>query len=283
MRGLSGTAILLTVKYALAAVSVVALAGAAGFVGWSVLGRSSDGYITGEAAESFNLKTGPAPARESPRPFSGETLRDAVAAAPPAPSSLTRPIAFNEMNVSGVKPAPASAAPKAYTVITPKAEAWAMKHKFLSAIAARPARYLIEHSALGTARGLRAFLADKKKVDAYMNSTLVRVALNSPAVAKSLLGNPVLVRAFLGTPAMRDPQTVRALLGSPMLHKMLDCPAIQEAIGDPAVVQKMLLDPQTVRWLGSNPQVLTALSDASPALAAAFSGRSRGAAASFGR
>lgn len=244
-------------------ISVIGLLGAGGVVTWSVMSRQDDSYITHEVANSFNLQTGPAPVRASVALAPGETLRDAVAAAPPAPSSLMRQIADPGM-VVGV--APKSAPEKRYTVITPRAEAWAKKHKFLSGLIAKPASFLMGRSSLGSARDLRAFLSDPQKVDAYMNSALVRVTINSPTVAKALLGNPAVIRAFLAMPAMRDPQAVRALLGSPMLRKMLDCPAIQEALGDPEVMNKMIADPKTIQWIASHPDALMAIASAAPAL-----------------
>ncbi|MDD5302205.1 MAG: hypothetical protein PHS14_03775 [Elusimicrobia bacterium] len=248
-------------------ISVIGLLGAGGAVTWSVMARPDDAYITHEVADSFNLQTGPAPVRAPAALASGETLRDAVAAAPPAASSLMRPIAAPGMAVGGL---PKDAADKRYTVITPRAEAWAKKHEFLAGLIAKPASFLMARSSLGSARGLRAFLGDPKKVDAYMNSALVRVTINSPTVAKALLGNPAVIRAFLAMPAMRDPQAVRALLASPMLRKMLDCPAIQEALGDPEVMNRMVADPQTIRWIASHPDALTAIASAVPALADAL-------------
>jgi hypothetical protein len=248
-------------------ISVIGLLGAGGAVTWSVMSRPDDAYITHEVANSFNLQTGPAPVRAPVALAPGETLRDAVAAAPPAPSSLTRLIATPGMAVGGLAK---DAADKQYTVITPRAEAWAKKHRFLTGLIAKPASFLMGRSSLGSARDLRAFLADPKKVDAYMNSTLVRVTINSPTVAKALLGNPAVIRAFLAMPAMRDPQAVRALLGSPMLRKMLDCPAIQEALGDPEVMNKMIADPKTIQWIASHPDALMAIASAAPALGDAF-------------
>lgn len=260
------------VRSLLPVISVIGLIGAGAAVTWSVTSRPDDAYITRDVANSFNLQTGPAPARASVALAPGETLRDAVAAAPPSASSLMRPIATSGM-VVGVPPK--DAVEKRYTVITPKAEAWAKKHKFLAGMIAKPAAFMMSRSSLGSARGLRAFLADPKRVDAYMNSALVRVTLNSTTVAKAILGNPAVIRAFLATPAMSDPQTVRALLGSPMLHKMLDCPSIQEALADPAVMNRMVADPQTIAWIASHPQALMAISQAAPALGDAFSAKTR--------
>lgn len=252
----------ISVRSLLPVISVLGLLGAGGAVTWSVMARPDDAYITHEVADSFNLKTGPAPVRHPAAPAPGENLRDAVA----APSSLTRPIAVPGMAVG----MPPQDAVKRYTVITPRAEAWARKHKLLSRLLAKPAAFLMSRSSLSNGKGLRAFLADPKKVDAYMNSALVRVTLNSPTVAKAVLGNPAVIRAFLAMPAMSDPQAVRALLGSPMLRKMLDCPAIQEALGDPEVMNRMVADPKTISWIASHPAALTAIASAAPSLAAAF-------------
>jgi len=254
------------VRSYLPVISVLGLLGAGGGVTWSVMSRQDDSFITHEVADSFNLKTGPAPVRAPAALAPGESLRDAIAAAPPAASSLMRPIAAPGMAVVGMP----REAPKPLTVITPKAETWALKNKVLARMIAKPAAFLMARSPLSSARGLRAFLADPKKVDAYMNSALVRIALNSPKTAKALLGNPALIRAFLATPAMRDPKTVRALLGSPMLRKMLDCPAIQEALGDPAVMNRMVADPQTISWVAAHPDALMAIASAAPALGDAF-------------
>lgn len=253
-------------------VSILGLLGAGGAVTWSVMSRPADAFMTDETAHAFNLQTGPAPVRSAPPLPRGETLRDSVAAAPPPASSMLKPIADANM-VAGV--APKGGMDRRYTVITPKAEAWAKKHRFLAAMAARPAKFLLTRSSLGSPRELRAFLADPKKVDAYMNSALVRIAINSPAVAKTILGNPAVIRAFLSAPAMRDPKAVRALLGSPMVRKMLDCPAIQEALGDPAVMKRMVADPETIRWLAAHPDALMAVAGAAPALGDAFSAKTR--------
>ncbi len=260
------------VRKVLPVVSVLGLIGAGAAVTWSVLARPDDAFLTQETAHAFNLQSGPAPARAPAALAPGETLRDAIAAAPPSASSLMRPIKDANMVVGS---APKDAVKKRDSVITPKAEAWAKRHKYLAALIAKPAVFLMSRSALGSARGLRAFLGNAKKVDAYMNSPLVRITLNSPTVAKALLGNPAVIRAFLATPALRDPQTVRALLGSPMFRKMLDCPAIQETLGDPEVMYKMVADPQTVAWIAAHPDALLAVASAVPALGDALTAKTR--------
>lgn len=262
----------MSVRKVLPVVSVLGLLGAGGVVTWSVVSRPSDTFMTAETAGAFNLQTGPAPARPSSPLSPGETLRDAVAAAPPPASSLMKPIADPGMVVGA---APKGGMNRPITVITPKTEAWARKHRLLAGLIAKPAKFMISRSALGSPRSLREFLADPRKVDAYMNSSLVRVAINSPAVAKALLGNPSVIRAFLASPAMRDAKAARALLGSPMVRKMLDCPAVQEALGDPVVLRRMFTDPETIRWLAAHPETMTAITAAVPAFGGAFSAKTR--------
>lgn len=248
-------------KNALAAVSVFGLLGASGFVAWSVLSRPDDAPLTSEAAQSFDLKSAPPSAPRAAPPPVSEEMRDAVAA-PVSP----RPIPYAGMAVLRSAPPPA-AKPAERSIVTPKLEEGTRRHRLFAALLRAPAHFLASRSAAGSPRALRAFLADKNGVDAFMNSTIVRVVLASPAVAKSVLGRPALVRAFLSSPAMQDPDAVRALLSSRMVAKMLDCPGVQEALADPAVIQGIVAEPETLRWLGENPGALNALASAAPALA----------------
>jgi hypothetical protein len=260
-----------SVRSYLPVISILGFIGAGVAVTYSVLSRPTDAYITHEVADSFNLQTGPAPRRPPLALAPGETLRDSVAAAPPAASSMMRPIAGAGIVVGAPVKEPLKAVQ--YTVITQKAEAWAKKQTFFAGLLAKPAAFLMAHSSLGSAKGVRAFLGDPRKVDAYMNSTLVRITINSPSVAKSLLGNTAMVSAFLATPAMRDPATVRALLASPMVKKLLDCPAIQEALSDPAVVRRMFDDPKTMMWVGAHPDAMIAITEAAPAMGDAMNAK----------
>jgi hypothetical protein len=244
-------------KNAFAALSVAGLIGASGFVAWSVFSRPEG--VAPESASAFDLKETPAPEHLAPRP-AGEALKDAVA----APSS-PRPISIEGMVVPGA--ASAAARPAVRPFLTPALEAGARKSRLLTALLRAPARFLIAATPLKSARGFGAFLGDKAAVNAYLDSPLVRAALNSPAVAKSVLGSPELVRAFLGSPAMRDPGTIKALLGSRMLVKILDCPGVQEALADPAVIRSIATDPGTLQWIVRNPQALTAIASAAPGLA----------------
>jgi len=259
------------VRSYLPVISVLGFIGAGAAVTYSVISRPTDVFITGDVADSFNLKTGPAPRRAPAALGAGETLRDAIAGAPPPASSMMRPIAGAGIVVGPAMKDPPK--PVRYTVITPKAEAWAKKQGFFAGLLAKPAAFLMKHSPLGSVKAVRAFLGDAKKVDAYMNSPLVRITINSPSTAKALLGNTAMVSAFLATPAMRDAKTVSALLASPMVKKMLDCPAIQEALSDPVVVRKMLDDPKTMMWIAAHPDAMMAITDAAPAMGDAMNAK----------
>jgi hypothetical protein len=151
--------------------------------------------------------------------------------------------------------------------LTPKLEASARQAKSFLSLMKNPANFIESRSALKTPGTLKKFLADKNAVDNYMNSDMVRVVLNSPAVAKSILASPGVVGAFLASPAMRDREAVRTLLSSRLLAKMLDCPGIQGALNDRDVIQKMVTDPQTLRWLAENPDAMKPLASAAPDLA----------------
>lgn len=248
-------------KNALVAMSVAGLLGASGFVAWTVFSRPDDA-VSGAAA-AFDFKEAPPP---SSRPLSAgsEQLKDAVADA-----ASPRPISVAEM--AREAPPRVDRRPPVRPFLTPELESGVRKSKILNALLRAPARFLVAGSAMKSPRALNAFLGDKAAVDAYMNSTLVRVALNSPAVAKALIGNAALVRAFLGSPALRDPGTVKALVGSRMLAKMLDCPGVQGALADPAVIRSLASDPVTIEWIGRNPQSLNAIATAAPALAGSLS------------
>ena len=251
--------------------SVIGLLGASGFVAWSVMSRPDAALITSEQAHSFDLKEAPSAApTAAPRPV--EELHDAVAA-PVSP----RPIAMAGMAATApaAPAAPAAVRPQVRPFLTPQLETAVRKSKFFAAMLRAPARFLVAASALKSPRALRSFLENKSGVEAYMNSTVVRVVLNSPSVAKSVLGSPALVRAFLSSPAMKDPQAVRELLESRMVVKMLDCPGVQEALADPAVIRNMLADPGTIQWMGENPEAMHAIASAAPALARSLSAATR--------
>lgn len=256
----------LHVKSTLAYISVIGLLGASGLVAWSVIARPDATLLTSEQANSFDLKEGPPPDRPAPRAQSaGEELHDAVAAPPVSP----RPILYEGVAAAAPRAsfAPAPAPVPSSVKVTPQMASAVRGSRLFNAFLGAPARYLVASSALKSPSSLRAFLGDSRAVDSYMNSSLMRAALNSPSVAKAVLGNPAVVRAFLASPALRDPQTVRALLSSPMVMKMMDCPGIQDALADPAVIKSLATDPGTIAWISQNPEALRSLASAAPGLA----------------
>ncbi|MEK7382349.1 MAG: hypothetical protein AAB262_03585 [Elusimicrobiota bacterium] len=241
------------VRIFLAAVSVTGLAFAAGVVVWSALSRPTDAYLMGEAARSFDLQASRVPA---------------------AVLSVARPPAPRGMAVAGHKPAPGSAAAPARDLparVVRKARA----SRLFMNLLAKPAPFLMAQTSLRSAREMRAFLADRGRVDAYMNSPLVRVALNSATFTKAVLGNGRLVRAFLASPALQDPVVVRELLRSPLMRKMLDCPGIQQALADPNTIAGLISEPETARFMAEHPQALQAIASAVDAHADSTTGRVR--------
>ena len=252
-------------SHAFAVAAVIGLVSLAVFVTWTVLRRDTDTYLTKETNNSFDLQ------EVAPR----APVAPTIPTAPPqaVPSSLVAPIPFEDL--AGAAPAkPAASRPP---VVTAKAVRWARTHKVFVAFLKAPARYLTARSSnLASPKALKSFLADPKRVNAYLDSALVRVALNSPVVTKALLGDPGVVKAFMGSPAMQDESAVRALLTSQLFHKVMDCPGPQGALEDPSAIMKLVTNPATLRWLGENPQALSAISKAAPALASAAAPRLKG-------
>ncbi|MBI2362411.1 MAG: hypothetical protein HYV15_03390 [Elusimicrobia bacterium] len=172
---------------------------------------------------------------------------------------------------AGYKMSPTPQADPAVRTLPP-GERKVPRDSVLARMLAAPAGFLMRRTVLKSAKDLRGFLSDKKAVDSYLDSAPVRLAMRHPSVAKSLLTNGALVRAFLATPAMADPATVRRLVKSPLMKKLLDCPGIQGALADPAVMTRLGADPKTLEFVTTHPQVLGAVSAAAPALAEAFGG-----------
>ncbi len=251
----------------LALASAAGLLGAAGFVAWFSSSRPQDAFLTAEAAHSFDLdRPTPAP----PAPAANDELRDAVAA--PA-SPLPIPLAGMSFGAPPGDAAPAAPREPVPPAAPPARVAWARRSRALAALLRAPMRVMLGESALRSPRALRAFLRDPRRVDAYLDEALVRVALNSPVVAKIIVGRPALVMAFLASPAMRDASAVRELLASPMTRKILDCPGVQAALADPTTISRLAQSPEAARWLAENPAALRALAFAAPGLAGAFGAR----------
>lgn len=240
--------------------SAVSLAAVTGVVGWSMMTRPIDPRMVDVEVQASDLPS-PAPAPRFPASDS-ESMRDAMASPQPIPIA-----GYSMSPTPPERPAtvPQAAVPK----VPPGVELKAKADPVFTAMAAAPAKFLMRRTALGDARGFKKFMANQRAVDRYMNSPLVRAALRSPAVTKSILTNGALVRAFLATPAMQDPVALATLLRSPMFKKMIDCPGVQEAFADPRVMVRLGSDPATLDYLSEHPQAAEALAKAFPALAAA--------------
>jgi hypothetical protein len=245
------------VKNHAAVLSVLGLAGATLFVAWSSSYKPTDPTMTEEVVEPADFSPPPAPARAG---LADESMRDSVAASGPSPMPI--PIAGLSMSPRNI-----SVPARPFPVGEQKR---ARDAGLLAALMAGPEAFIQRRTILGSPKEFRKFLADRRRVDAYLDSVLVRAALRSPAVAKSILTSGPLVRAFLGAPALQDPATVSELLRSPLLGKLLDCPGIQEALSDPAVTTRLVADPATAAFVMDNPQVLKTLSAVVPALGRAF-------------
>jgi hypothetical protein len=208
---------------------------------------------------------------------SGErAIAEAAKTPPPAqpipakpPMGVVAPIPLDGME--GARSRPSAVPAGKVPVITAKAVRWARTHKVFAAFLKAPARYLAgKGERMSSPRAFQAFLRDPKQVDAYLDSSLVRVALNSPVVVRALLQDSGVVRAFLGSPAMQDAATVRELLQSKLFKKVMDCPGPQGALEDPRTLSGAMSNPDTLAWLKENPTALKALSEAAPALAGAM-------------
>lgn len=240
--------------------SAVSLAAVTGVVGWSMMTRPIDPRMVDVEVQVSDLPS-PAPAPRFPA-SDAESMRDAMASPQPIPIA-----GYSMTPTAQQRPAtvPQAAVPK----VPPGVELKARRDPVFTAMAAAPAKFLMRKTTLGDARGFKKFMASPKAVDRYLNSPLVRAALRSPAVSKSILTNGPLVRAFLSTPAMQDPVALATLLRSPMFKKIVDCPGVQEAFADPRVMMSLGTDPSTLEYLSEHPQAAEALAKAFPALAAA--------------
>lgn len=240
--------------------SAVSLAAITGVVAWTTLTRPIDPRMTDVAVDASDFQIAPAPQFPS---AAHDSMRDAMAS--------PKPIPIAGYSMTPTAPArPATAPEAAVPKLPPGVELKAKRSPVFTAMLESPARFLMRRTALGDSRGFRRFLANPKAVDAYLDSSLVRAALRSPAVTKTVLANGRLVRAFLDTPAMQDPVALAALLKSPMFKKMVDCPGVQEALADPRVMVRLGSDPATLDYLAEHPQAADALAKAFPALAHAF-------------
>lgn len=236
--------------------STLGLTGATALVAWSLLSRPVDPRMIDEPIDPFTAAYGPQ-----------EPLRDSMRAMGPA-SPMPIPLAGYAMSP---KPLVREQAPAQTPAVPAGVQLRARRTPLLNRLLEQPTAFLMRHTSLSSAAEFRHFLSNKSKVDAYLNSPLVRAALKNPAVAKSVIGNGALVRAFLATPAMKNQAAVRQLVQSRMFLKMLDCPGVQGALSDVAVMARLIGDPQTLTFIEENPEAAQALGKAFPALAQSLS------------
>jgi hypothetical protein len=207
-----------------------------------------------EASIAQAAKVPPPPLSAAPEPLPAKP-----------PMSVVLPLPYDGKAVSRSRPG----GPGKVPVVTAKAVRWVRTHKLFAAFLKTPARYLAGKGGRMRSPGaFKDFLADKKQVDAFLDAPLVRVALNSPVISRSLLGDPDVLKAFLGSPAMQDPAAVNALMSSRLLQKVLDCPGPQGALEDGRTLPAVLTNPAVIEWIKDNPSAVKTLAAAAPALAA---------------
>lgn len=240
--------------------SAVSLAAVTGIVAWSTLTRPIDPRMVDVEVQASDFEAPPAYVAPRFPKANADSMRDAMASPQPIP------IAGYSMTP---REQPATVPQASVPKVPPGVELKAKSNPVFSALVGAPAKFLMKKTTLGDARGFKKFMASPKAVDRYLNSPLVRAALRSPAVTKTILTNGALVRAFLDTPAMQDPVALATLLRSPMFKKIVDCPGVQDALADPRVMIRLGSDPATLAYLGEHPQAAEALGKAFPALAAA--------------
>lgn len=207
---------------------------------------SSDVEIREDAANDFDFK--PTDLRGGPRrapamPMPEMPMRDAVASsrptfatAAPAPAAAA-PVAAKSAEKLPEKPAPSAAA----------------KAGFASLLSS-PARYLVSKTMLGKPGELARKLERKEFGKSYVQTPIVRSVLESPSAVSAILGNAALRRAFLDSPAMRDPRVVDKLGESALLQYVLTSDGVQKALGKPGVLQSVLMAPDTLAWMQRSPE-----------------------------
>ena len=134
-----------------------------------------------------------------------------------------------------------------------------------------PAKFIVKGTYFGSPKALKGFLADPKKVKAYVEHPIVREVLDSRILMKVML-RPSIAKAFVASPAMQDRAAVSALARSQLLVHIAKSPGVQAALQDQAVVNKVLLDKDVIRWLSKHPEAVEGLSKLSPSLAALATG-----------
>lgn len=176
-------------------------------------------------------------------PAAGKSAGLAMPEARPAPKPVAPAVAKSS--------AAAQAAPLS---------SWVPAQKIFQDMIAAPTDFLVRRTNLGDPRKLRAFLKDRQRTRRYLGHPLIRGVLDDPALVRRLAGNPVLVRAFLKSPAMQDSAAVSALAESGFLDEILKSPGVSALVDDPEFVRRVLVNSDTAAWAAKHPEALPALS-----------------------
>ncbi|MFA6318988.1 MAG: hypothetical protein WC943_16380, partial [Elusimicrobiota bacterium] len=203
-----------------------------------------------------------APAAESHQ--GSMMMRDAVASGPlmmgarfvPPPPGLSP--AFNPGIPAAVKaPSPTPG---------PGTADWAKKQDMFQDLLAHPAAFMIRRTNLSSPAKLRGFLADRRRVRRYLDHPLIKAALSSPILLKTMLRTPGMVAAFLASPAMQDPRSVKALFESALVKEILAAEGPSALAKDDAFVSALVGDPATVLWMSRNPDAAARILRLAPGL-----------------
>ena len=185
-----------------------------------------------------------------------------------APRRMAQPIFGTEPPAAAPVQAAAPAAPPPAPAPAVVGEEAVKKDAGFTALLASPAKFLASKTLLGKPQRLKGFLADERRTQRYINNPIVHGVLSSPTLMRMLV-RPTMIRAFIGSPAMGDRESVRVLAKSPLLKQLAGTPGVQAVLQDQAFINNVLLDGETMSWLGKNPEAMGALSEFGPAFAAA--------------
>jgi len=142
----------------------------------------------------------------------------------------------------------------------------------LEAVASDPARFIAEKTYLGSSSAFRTFLRDGAAVESFLNDQ-VTVFITRQGWAVKQLAGPSVVRAVIGSPAMRDGKLVSYFFTKTSLPLRLGrASGVQEALSDRAFVER-LCSAELRAWLTSNPAAQAALKAQSPVAASVLARR----------
>lgn len=203
-----------------------------------------------QAEREYQESVAPHPDSERPEPVASPEApqwRDAVAAPAAAPAAV-----LATARIVPMAPPPGAAARQAAVAI-PKG-APTVKPGAFKALIASPSKFIVESTWLGRPDGFRAFAADPERVRRYLGNPAVRAVLDNPRVLRVLLSNKTVIKAFVESPAMKDPKTLQALGSSALMMQLGDTKAFASLAKDPSVLQTALSMPEGAAFFARFPQ-----------------------------